>query len=713
MKKNKNMPKTPNTKAVEQAIKNLFNTAGNKPLNVKQIASQLGMRGDQAVLYAILKQLSLKDEIEEIEPGRFVIKRKEEYITGKIDLLNSGNAYLVSEELEKDVFIGSRYLNNAFHGDIVVVKLRNQKIGKSPEGEVVEIKERGKAEYVGRIELEPRVAYVVADSNKMPMDILVPMDKTMGAADGMKVQVRITQWPKRDDENPVGEVIKVLGNSGENNTEMHSILAEYGLPYEFSFEVESDADKISFDIPKSEISKRKDFRSVTTFTIDPADAKDFDDALSLEILKNGNYRVGVHIADVSHYMPEKSVLDKEAYKRGTSVYLVDRVVPMLPEKLSNGVCSLRPNEEKLCYSAVFELDSQAKVIDQWFGRTVIYSDRRFTYEEAQHVIETGEGDFKEEILTLHKLAQIMRKERFASGALKVHQEEVKFMLDEAGKPVEVYFKIQKESNQLIEEFMLLANKKVAEFIGKRRSRTDKHRPFVYRIHDAPDPEKLADFAAFVKNFGHKLSLDNPKQISKSLNKLLENVKGKPEENMVESLAIRSMAKAIYSTKNIGHYGLAFDYYTHFTSPIRRYPDVMVHRLLTAYLTDEGYTTDENKLEAKCKHCSEREKLAAEAERASIKYKQVEYMLERVGRTYAGIVSGVTEWGMFVEIEENHCEGLVRLRSIEDDFYYFDEKNYCIIGKRRRKKFSLGDKVMVYVNKVDMEKRQIDLLLDVL
>jgi ribonuclease R len=659
-------------------------------------------------------KLKNKGTVSEPERGKFKITSVDVYITGKVDMTNTGNAYIVSEETEQDIVIQAKKTLNAMHGDIVKVRLLPIFKGKK-EGEIVEVIERAKTEFVGTIQVSPRFAFLVPSNNKIHVDIYIPLDKLNGAKDGQKAIAKIVEWPKNG-VNPIGEIKAVLGDVGENNTEMHAILAEFGLPYEFPKDVERAADLIPIVISEEEISKRRDFRDITTFTIDPVDAKDFDDALSIQKLPNGNWEIGVHIADVSHYVKPESMIDKEAISRATSVYLVDRVVPMLPEVLSNNVCSLRPHEEKLCFSSVFEMTDDAEVVEEWFGRTIINSDRRFTYEEAQQVIETEKGDFKEEILTLNRLAKILRANRFKKGSIAFEKMEVKFHLDEVGNPTGVFFKVAKDSNQLIEDFMLLANRKVAEFVGKKKDNNEKgpkskesQRPFVYRIHDKPNPDKLQNFAEFVAKFGYKINIKTESAVADSMNNLLKEVNQKKESGMIELLAIRTMAKAVYTTKNIGHYGLGFDFYTHFTSPIRRYPDVMVHRLLQHYL-DGGKNADINKLEEQCKHSSDMEKLAADAERASIKYKQVQYLTDKIGQEFDGIISGVTEWGIFVELIENHCEGMVRLRELRDDAYYFDEDNYCLRGRKYGKVLTLGDKVRIEIKRADLVKKQLDFAL---
>ncbi len=699
----------------EEILKVLSNYP-NKTFNYKQIAAELNVteQSQRLLINSILEELKANDTVSEPERGKFKIKTTSVIITGKVDMTSSGTAYVVSEESENDVFINQKKTFNAMHGDTVKVKVFPARKGK-PEGEIIEIIERAKTEFVGVIQLSPKFAFLVPSNNRTHIDIYIPLSKLKGAKDGQKAIAKITEWPQGA-VNPIGEITDVLGDAGNNNTEMHAILAEFGLPYEFPKDVEKIADLIPTEITETEIKKRRDFRTITTFTIDPVDAKDFDDALSIQKLPNGNWEIGVHIADVSHYVKPDSIIDKEAVSRATSVYLVDRVVPMLPEILSNNVCSLRPNEEKLCFSAVFEITDDAEVVNEWFGRTVINSDRRFTYEEAQIVIETGLGDFNEEILVLNRLAKILRANRFKKGSIAFEKMEVKFHLDEIGNPTGVYFKIAKDANQLIEDFMLLANRKVAEFVGKKSKDKsqdakpkDGHKAFVYRVHDKPNPDKLSQFAEFVGKFGYKFNMQNEKTIPQSMNTLLKEVNEKKEAGMIELLAIRTMAKAVYTTKNIGHYGLGFEYYTHFTSPIRRFPDVMVHRLLQHYL-DGGKSPNEEALEEQCKHSSDMEKLAADAERASIKYKQVQFLKDKIGQEFDGKISGVTEWGIFVEIIENHCEGMIRLRDLTDDNYFFDEDNYCLRGRRTGKVLTLGDTVRIEVKRADLAKKQLDFAL---
>ena len=714
------MPKNKNSKpnSLQEKVLSTFRANPTLAMNYKQVSRQLNITqtSKKKIIAKVLFELEAKEALVEEKPGKFKLINHESNLNklvGKVDMTTSGSGYVEVEGLPNDIYIGEKDLGIALHGDLVEVAILRVKRNGKPIGKVIEVLERAKTEFVGTLQKSAKFAFLVPDSKRMTVDLFIPLDKLNGAKDGEKVIAKLTHWPS-DTDSPFGEIIQVLGKPGENETEMHSILAEYGLPIKFPDGIEAAAENLDVSIKESEIKKRKDLRKVTTFTIDPSDAKDFDDALSLQKLKNGNWEIGVHIADVSHYLREGSALDKEAYERATSVYLVDRVVPMLPEVLSNFACSLRPNEDKYCFSAIFEMSEDTKIHKQWFGRTVIHSDRRFAYEEAQQVIETGEGDYKEEILTLDRLAKQLRKDRFKKGSINFNTLEVKFKLDEIGEPLGVFLKEQKDANKLIEEFMLLANKKVAEFIGARAEETQVQRvgemktpkPFVYRIHDSPDPEKLQTFGEFIKKFGYRIDTTSPRGISDTLNRLMTDVHGKAEEALISQLAIRTMAKAVYSTENVGHYGLGFKFYSHFTSPIRRYPDVMVHRLLQYYL-DGGKAVDSTELEEKCKHSSEREKLATEAERASIKFMQVKFMQDKEGEVFGGIVSGVSEWGIFVELEDNKCEGMVRLRSMKDDFYTFNPDNYAVEGKRTGRLFRIGDEVTVKVLKADLSKKQLN------
>lgn len=693
-----------------QLVLNVFEQNGNQALNHKQVSAKLNILepDSKVVILEILKDEAFKQTLKEISPGKFQLRELKTFVEGKVDLTNDGSAFIVvDDEFEDDIYVAPRKLKNALNGDIVKVYVYAKSKGKRKEGEVIEIIKRHKMEFTGIVKLSERFAFFVPDDRKMQHDIFIPLNEINGARNGEKALAEITDWPP-EAKNPVGRIKNVLGKQGENDTEMNAILAEYGFPLSFPKEVEHEANEIPADITPQEIARRRDFRDVLTFTIDPFDAKDFDDAISFKYLDNGNYEIGVHIADVSHYIIPDSPLDKEAFERGTSVYLVDRVIPMLPERLSNGLCSLRPKEDKLCFSAVFELDANAYVINEWFGKTVIHSDRRFTYEEVQEIIENKDGEYVKEITILNELAYKLRDRKFKNGAISFETTEVKFKLDEAGRPVGVYVKERKDAHKLIEDFMLLANRKVAEFVAKKGK--GKHQyTFVYRSHDSPKAETLASFAQFAARFGYKVNTKSDKEIARSLNHLMEDVEGKKEQNVLTQLAIRSMAKAIYTTKKTSHYGLAFDYYTHFTSPIRRYPDVMVHRLLQHYLNG-GNSANAEHYEVLCVHSSQMEKKAADAERSSVKYKQAEFLKDQVGSYFTGIISGVTEWGMYVEIIENKCEGMIRLRDISDDFYTLDEKNYAIIGQRKKKTYRLGDEVKIKVKSVDLTKKQIDFTL---
>lgn len=677
--------------------------------NYKQIAFAIDAvnPANRMDLINSLEELAEDGAITEVSLGRYKANsnRGTENIGVFVRRSNGRNAVIIDEE---PILVTERNSMHALNGDKVRVTVSAARKGQDPEARVVEIVEEKDQVFIGTLKVEGNYAALVTDSKFLAADIVLQKSRLKGGKDGDKAVVRITQW--RDDEmNPRGEVVDILGRKGENTAEMHAILAEFGLPYKYPEAVEKAADKIGAGITPEEVARREDFRGVLTFTIDPADAKDFDDALSFRVLANGNYEVGVHIADVTHYVQPNTIIDREAQSRATSVYLVDRTIPMLPEHLSNGICSLRPDEEKLTFSAIFELDGKANVVNSRIGRTVIRSDRRYAYEDAQKIIETGEGDNAEAILTCNRLAQELRRRRFEAGALEFGRPEATFVLEPDGTPVDVSFKVAREANQLIEEFMLLANRTVAEFIGKPRG-GKKPKTFVFRIHDLPDAEKLAQFALIARKFGYKINTDGSNMaVNRSINRMLRDVKDKPEENMLSMLAIRSMAKAVYSVDNVGHYGLAFPYYTHFTSPIRRYPDMMVHRLLERYL-HRGRSADKVKTEDLCKHSSEMEQLAANAERSSVKYKQVEYMGNHIGETFDGVISGVTEWGLYVELDANLCEGMVPMRDLVDDFYDFDEKNYCLVGRHTHTRYTLGDKVKVQVARADLDKRLLDFVL---
>jgi len=696
MSKNKNSISTQILQVLEQNK--------NKALNYKQISAKLPFDSDAVRKQVLrdLKKLLKNNRIEEISKGKFKIIVTKVY-EGYVDMTNNGSAFIMVDGLEKDIFVSNHNLNKALHKDYVEVEIIKQKPGKRPEGEVTRVIERFKTHFTGIVQVFPNYAFVLPDDIKMYKDIFIKKDFINNAKDGEKVVAEIFDWPEKMG-SPLGKIVKVLGQPGDHEVEIHAILDDYNLPYEFDPEVEQAAEKLNKHITKEEIAKRRDMRGITTFTIDPVDAKDFDDALSFRKLDNGRYEIGIHIADVSHYVQPDTILDKEAYNRATSVYLVDRVVPMLPEVLSNGLCSLRPNEDKLTFSAVFEMDDEGKVHKEWFGRTVTHSDRRFAYEEAQEIIEGAEGDFKEEILIFDRLAKKLRQKRFKKGALSFDRIEVRFKVDAEGNPIEVMFKESKDANKLIEEFMLLANRKVAEFVHKKSKKSPK--TFVYRVHDEPASDKLLSLNNIIQKFGYELDLKDRKSIIRSINNLLEEVQDKPEKNMIETLTIRSMSKAVYTTQDRGHYGLAFDHYTHFTSPIRRYPDVMVHRLLQRYL-DRKSSPSAEEYEKKCVHSTNMEIMASSAERDSIKYMQAKYISDFKDVVFEGIITGVTEWGIYVELSLNKVEGLVRRTEMRDDYYYFDEDEYALIGEITEKRYRLGDPVQVKLKNANPERKQID------
>ena len=717
---------------VKDLTKNIFKILkedNSKSYNYKQISSKLSIIDTDGKTQVIkrLAELTATQKIVEVARGKFQINQDRKYSIGTLDITSNGNGYFISDDYEDDIFIPNSNLGKGLHNDTVKAYVFKKRSGKKYEADVVEIIERSKTQFVGVLQKNKNFGFVVPDNNKMYADIFIPERKMNGAEDGDKVQATISDWPAKS-KNPFGEITTVLGKPGEHNTEIHAILLEYDLPYEFPSEVEQEAANLPIKITREEIRKRRDMRQDLTFTIDPKDAKDFDDALSFKKLENGNFEIGIHIADVSHYLTQKTILDDEAFERATSVYLVDRVVPMLPEKLSNGVCSLRPHEEKLTFSAVFEINPKAQIINEWFGRTVTYSDQRFAYEEAQSIIENctlsaikpytmplevsildKEYEVSPEIveatLKLDELAKILRKKRMQQGAISFDRVEVKFNLDKAANPIGVFFKTSKDANKLIEEFMLLANRKVAEFIGFSKGKAT-NKTFIYRVHDEPDIEKLAALENIISKFGYKINTETKESTSESLNQLLSDVQGKAESNMIETLTIRSMSKAVYTTQNIGHYGLSFNYYSHFTSPIRRYPDVMTHRLLQHYL-EGGDTPKAIKYEENCKHASKREELASKAERASIKYMQIKYMQDHNDEVFEGVITGVTEWGIYVEISTNKCEGMVRIRDIKSDFYSFDEQQFAIIGQNTKQMYQLGDAVNVQVKNADLERKHLD------
>ncbi len=694
-------------------VHDVFKQNPFRAFNFRQLSAHLGIsdKASKLLVKDILDKLNSDHEIIEMNRGKFKLNpsrlktiASKNTITGKVDMKQTGKAYIITDETVDDIYIAPNNTYHALNGDKVKVLLFPKRKDRKLEGRIVEIIERKKKQFVGIIEISKNYAFLIPDDTNMPVDIYIPLTNLNGAKHKSKAVAKITDWPEHS-KNPFGEITEVLGEPGQNDVEMKSILADAGFPLRFPQNVINEAKQISAGITDKEIAKRKDFRDVFTCTIDPQDAKDFDDALSLKKLENGNWEAGVHIADVSFYVKPGNAIDQEAYDRGTSIYLVDRVIPMLPEKLSNEICSLKPNEDKLCYAAVFELDESAKVVNEWFGHTVINSDFRYNYDEVQEIIEGKDHQFKDQILILHKLASILRADRFKKGSIAFSSQEVKFELDEDGKPISAYIKEQLDSNRLIEDFMLLANKMVAERIGKKQAKREPN-TFVYRIHDVPNQEKLQTFAEFVSKLGYKFQMGSKKSISSSLNQLFNQIKGKGEENMIENIAVRTMAKAEYSTKNIGHYGLAFNYYTHFTSPIRRYPDLMVHRLLDKYLNGKP-SVNQAEYEEKCKHSSEMERKALDAERTSIKYKQAEYLLDKVGQEFYGLISGVSKWGLFVELEGNKCEGMVSLRYLDDDFYYLDEENYRVIGHQSGKEYRLGDRVRIRVRKIDLARKQMD------
>ena len=709
-KKEKKAGKRMKKKELATTLMDFFHTRQEEVISLKYLFAELHLTTHPLKMLCmdILADMLTDDYITEVDKNKYKLNNHGIEMTGTFQRKSNGKNSFIPEGGGDPIFVAERNSAHAMNNDKVKIAFFAKRKNHDAEGEVIEILERANDTFVGTLQVEKSYAFLVTENRTLANDIFIPRDKLKGGKTGDKAVVKVIEWPDKA-KNPIGQVLDILGKAGDNTTEMHAILAEFGLPYVYPQAVEKAADKIPAEISEEEIAKREDFRKVTTFTIDPKDAKDFHDALSIRKLKDNLWEVGVHIADVTHYVKEGSIIDKEAEKRATSVYLVDRTIPMLPERLCNFLCSLRPHEEKLAFSVIFDITEKGEVKNSRIVHTIIYSDRRFTYEEAQQIIETREGDFKEEVLMMDTIAKALRERRFAAGAINFDRYEVKFEIDEKGKPVSVYFKESKDANKLVEEFMLLANRTVAEKIG-RVPKGKKAKVLPYRIHDLPDPEKLDNLSQFIARFGYKLRTSGTKtDISKSINHLLDDIQGKKEENLIETVSIRAMQKARYSTHNIGHYGLAFDYYTHFTSPIRRFPDMMVHRLVTKYL-DGGRSVSESKYEDLCDHSSNMEQIAANAERASVKYKQVEFMSERLGQTYDGVISGVTEWGLYVELNENKCEGMIPMRDLDDDYYEFDEKNYCLRGRRKNKTFSLGDAITIKVARANLEKKQLDFAL---
>lgn len=711
MKKNDNQGAE---RKFKSALIEFFMANPRQKYNYKQIAKQLGItdKREKGILSDLLVLLVKEDTLSEANRGKYNLNPKKAaiqgiqkaYMVGVVDMKQTGKAYVSCEGLEEDVLVMPTNTNRALHGDTVKVYLFPKRANRRLEGQIIEVIQRAQSLFVGTVQISKHFAFLIPDKLSMPVDVFIPLDQLNGAANGVKAVAEIIDWPERS-RNPTGKIIKTLGKPGTNEVEIQSIMVDFGLPLMFPPEVEADTEKISDVISAEEIKKRRDFRKITTFTIDPADAKDFDDALSLRKLDNGHWEVGVHIADVSHYVKPGSSTDMEAYNRGTSVYLVDRVIPMLPERLSNNICSLRQDEDKLCFTAVFEMNDEGRIFNEWFGKTIIRSNKRFNYDEVQKIIEDKAGLHVDDILVLDSLAKKLREQRFKKGSIAFDTVEVKFILDDKGKPIDVYIRESKDAHKLVEDFMLLANKKVTEYVALKPKGAPV-KPFVYRIHDEPSAEKMSDFSEFVGKLGYQMKTDSRKNTIKSLNSILEKVTGRGEENIINSLAVRTMSKAVYSDVNIGHYGLAFDYYTHFTSPIRRYPDLVVHRLLFEYLNNRN-KPNEWALDKITKNATDRERVAVEAERASVKYKQVEYLSDKIGQTFNGLISGVSKWGIFVEVEGNKCEGMVQMKDIDDDFYYLDEENYCVIGQRNGRTYKLGDKVRIVVKKADLLKKQLD------